>query len=189
MMKLRLPKWLLVFTSKMYIHRKPLWFVYDPHIHQVKGHEVRDVLRAIQPGDVLLRSFSGYLDTMFIPGYWSHAALYAGEGLVIHAIGTGVQGEDILDFCRCDGVAVLRIKNLTTDELGFALKLANACIGKEYDYEFETGDNQYYCSELVACGYPTRFVNDFEMIGGNRVITPEGIYRSKSIRIIAEFRH
>ncbi|MEZ5535614.1 MAG: YiiX/YebB-like N1pC/P60 family cysteine hydrolase [Thiolinea sp.] len=111
----------------------PLFFIYDPKGYQVRGYEVREVINCIQPGDIVLRGYDKYLSGAFIPGYFSHAGLYVGpvkaedalqidpplseqqqdyfvpgEQMVIHAMAQGVFMEDIIDFCRCDRMLILR---------------------------------------------------------------------------------
>ncbi|PWQ93637.1 YiiX/YebB-like N1pC/P60 family cysteine hydrolase [Leucothrix arctica] len=111
----------------------PLFFVYDPKGYQVKGDEVREIIDMIQPGDILLRGYDKYLSGVFIPGYFSHSGIYVGEvkpedkeifdtsddveredyfkpgkQMVIHAMAQGVFMEDIINFCRCDRMAILR---------------------------------------------------------------------------------
>ncbi len=111
----------------------PMFFIYDPKGYQVRGDEVREVINCIQPGDILLRGYDKYLDGLFIPGYFSHAGLYVGEvidddlklidtpltteqqkdfhtgdQMVIHAMAEGVFMEDIINFCRCDRMMILR---------------------------------------------------------------------------------
>lgn len=60
-------------------YRFPFFLVYDPGSYQVKGEDVRELLDILQPGDILLRAYTNYLDGKFIPGLFSHAALYYGE--------------------------------------------------------------------------------------------------------------
>lgn len=114
------------------IFRYPFWLVYDPGSYRIKGPESRQIQGALQPGDILLRRYEGYLDGRIIGGAFSHAALYVGqitesdlveappEGrtsrhfqtgpeMVSHSTAEGVHLEDILTFVRCDGVAVLRL--------------------------------------------------------------------------------
>jgi hypothetical protein len=110
----------------------PFWVVYDPGSYRVKGPECRKISNLLEPGDILLRRYDGYLDSHFIPGVFSHAAIYLGnveesdkaavpeEGIlsrsfeigpcqVAHSTAEGVHLEDILTFCRCDDIAVLRL--------------------------------------------------------------------------------
>jgi hypothetical protein len=91
--------------------------------------DIRQLISA-KPGDILVRGFKNYLDGYFIPGYFSHAGLYVGpvvekdkelvhrprgkklfrpgEQMVVHALAEGVLMEDLIQFCRCDYLAVLR---------------------------------------------------------------------------------
>lgn len=113
----------------------PLFFLYDPGSYLVKGEDMREIIKLVQPGDILLRGYTNYLDGRFIPGYFSHVGFYlgpidrktleaewadeytpldqlkglkTGEQMVIHSMAEGVFMEDVLNFCRCDYMAVLR---------------------------------------------------------------------------------
>lgn len=114
------------------VFKHPLWLAYDPGSYRVRGPECRKVSGLLEPGDILLRHYDGYLDNMFIPGVFSHAGLYLGPvtesdrakipetGLasrafeagicqVAHSTAEGVHLEDVLTFLRCDEVAVVRL--------------------------------------------------------------------------------
>lgn len=109
----------------------PFWMVYDPGSYKVRGAEMRTIGELLQPGDILLRKYDGYLDGRFIPGFFSHVGLYLGEVLpsdeplvddprvkrcfasgshmVVHSMAEGVFMEDVLNFLRCDYIGVLRL--------------------------------------------------------------------------------
>lgn len=130
------------------VFSRPPVIVYDPGGYRVKGAEVRQVMSRIEPGDLLVRGYRGYLDGWFIPGYFSHVGMYlgkveasdralctgideakerdaeqggrrdrpdpeelfaTGDQMVVHALAEGVLIEDLLNFCRCDYMAVLRL--------------------------------------------------------------------------------
>jgi hypothetical protein len=114
------------------VFRFPFWIVYDPGSYRVKGPECRKIADLLEPGDILLRRYDGYLDSRFIPGVFSHAAIYLGNVeesdkaevpnkgrvsrffetgpcQVAHSTAEGVHLEDILTFCRCDDIAVIRL--------------------------------------------------------------------------------
>ena len=130
------------------VFKWPMFVLYDPGSYKVKGEDMREVIEVIEPGDILLRAYDNYLDGYFIPGYFSHAGLYVGkvaeddkklirtrEGeklfrtgsqMVIHAMAEGVFMEDILNFCRCDRMAILRfpkqfnaVKKLSEKDVNF----------------------------------------------------------------------
>jgi len=152
----------------------------------MKGHEIRRILDVLQKGDIMLRRWDGYLNTVFTPGFWAHAGLYAGDNKIIHALGNGVTEEDILDFCRADSIAVMRIKDGDPEE---AVKFARKCLGHEYDYQFESGDDQYYCSELCDVCYKGAFSDDYTEIAGNKLITPDALRKSDKAEYILEIKH
>lgn len=122
-------EWFLTRFGDIKVFRWPMFLVYDPGSYKVKGEQMREAMKAIRPGDILLRRYDNYLDGYFIPGYFSHVGLYLGEvtaahralvppgmrdtlalgeQVVMHALAEGVLIEDFLNFCRCDGLLVLR---------------------------------------------------------------------------------
>lgn len=66
------------------------YLVENPGGYRLGGRDTREVLTLLQPGDILLRGYRGYLDGLFIrlasrcagqgfrPGWYTHAALYLG---------------------------------------------------------------------------------------------------------------
>lgn len=71
----------------------PICIVEDPGSYKIKGYEIRQLIDStnpdrLQPGDILLRGYDGYLDGKLISlsggaqgvgKYFSHAAVYLGE--------------------------------------------------------------------------------------------------------------
>lgn len=119
--------------------RYPLFLVWDPGSYRVRGEDAREVIGLVQPGDILLRSYEHYVDGWLIPGRFSHVGLYlgavteadrrylgtdptpaataafrTGEQMVIHAMAEGVFMEDVLNFCRCDQLLILRLPEALT---------------------------------------------------------------------------
>lgn len=213
-MKLTLPAWILKLTGNIYLYTLPMWLAYKPAHHKVKGFEIRKILDKIQDGDILLRRYDGYLNTLFTPGFWGHAGLYVGDNNVIHAVGEGVIIEDILDFCRCDSVGVYRPiiqdsavtmaintaknlnnieneKSLNSDQILNAIETANILYqnNTKYDYKFKKDNGEVYCTELVDRCYEGLFKKDYEFIMGNEILLPDNISNSKLINIIIEVKH
>ena len=112
------------------VFKWPFFLIYHPTGYQVKGEEVRAVIDTIKPGDILVRGYRNYLDGLFIPGYFSHVGLYLGEvaeadrqliaqeggdhfrtgkQMVIHSMAEGIFMEDVINFCRCDRMAIMRL--------------------------------------------------------------------------------
>ena len=190
---IKIPQFLIEFTGDLYIHKYPLWFVYKPHMHLVKGFEIRQILNRLEPGDILIRSFKGYLDEMFIPGEWSHAGLYVGDNTAIHIMGEGIIQEDILDFFRCDSIAIMRLKDRQDKNniLKRAIKLAWKFVDENttYDFDFTQGNSKLYCSELVDSCYDGLFKNDYKQILDRKILSPNDVYMSDNVINIIEFKH
>jgi cell wall-associated NlpC family hydrolase len=73
-----LSEWFLTVFGDIKVFRFPFFLVYDPGSYQVKGDDVRALIEVLQPGDILLRAYTNYLDGKFIPGKFSHAGIYCG---------------------------------------------------------------------------------------------------------------
>lgn len=136
-----LQKFLTIFGD-IKIFRWPLFLLYHPVGYGVKGEDVREVIDTVRPGDILVRGYRDYLDGHFIPGYFSHVGIFVGElteadrpdlektaaalgkghqshfrtgkQMVVHALAEGVLTEDVINFCRCDYMAVLRFPEVLT---------------------------------------------------------------------------
>lgn len=190
MFKLQLPKWVLKLPGDLYFCTRPLYFNYKPKFHKVKGEEIRMIIDDIKPGDILFRRYDGYLDTILMPGFWCHAAIYIGDNKVVQAVGTGVNSEDILDFARCDSLSLYR-PSVTYNQVVTALSIANELVKEkaQYDWKFESGNSNFYCSELVDTCYNNIFKNNYEYVVGNCVLTPDGLSKSNLVTCIHKFVH
>ncbi|HIP93776.1 MAG TPA: hypothetical protein EYH20_00390 [Leucothrix sp.] len=154
------------------VFKFPFFILYDPGSYLVKGNEVREIVNTVQPGDILIRGYKNYLDGYFIPGFFSHAALYLGnvpnndkvnllpsvleefyakgEQIIVHAMAEGVFMEDLLNFCRCDYLVILRAKNVTQDNIDDIYTRALMQLGKPYDFKFDFSQfNNLSCTEFV----------------------------------------
>lgn len=134
--------------------RHPFWFAFGIGGYRLKGHHYRQVADRIQPGDVLLRRFDGYVNTWLIPGWWNHAGIYTGgeNHQVVHAIGDGVVCEDLIDFCRTDYLLLLRGPDISCKK---AVLKAHSLIGRPYDFDFNFKDaGRFCCTELIAHLFP-----------------------------------
>lgn len=158
------------------VFKFPLFILYDPGSYKVKGNDVRKVIETVQKGDILIRGFSNYLDGYFIPGTFSHAGLYLGEThkgddpmpeviekrfhegkqTVIHAMAEGVFMEDVINFCRCDYLLILRRNKRTEPQLDleedfdhiYYHAIKNLGKGYDFSFDFENSDD-LSCTELV----------------------------------------
>jgi hypothetical protein len=177
-------------TGDIYFHKYPMFVTYKPSMHKIKGNEIRDVMKKVKPADILLRRFDGYLNTL-LTGYWGHAALYVGYDDVIHAVSKGVICDDILDFCRADSICILTRKDRTVENVEEAIACARSLVNiAKYDYEADADDDEYYCTEFVDKCNGGLFKDDYKQIRmfNKSVLLPDGIYNSKHVDIVYEFR-
>lgn len=161
----------LFFFGKIRVYRWPMFFVFDPRGYRVDGRQIRIAMESLKPGDVIARRYVNYLDGYFIPGRFSHSGVYIGDGVIVHAMGDGVQKIDVIDFLRCDGFIIFRPvpKNAEVDPSSVrstAVKTALSYVGRTYDYNFdicEDYSNKFevekrtrsvYCHELTRSCFP-----------------------------------
>ncbi|MBI3260275.1 MAG: hypothetical protein HYZ54_12515 [Ignavibacteriae bacterium] len=166
----------LKFFGDIKIFKFPFFLLYDPGSYKVKGYEIRNIIDTIMKGDILVRGYANYLDGYFIPGFFSHAGLYLGktqksdmelsieledkfyEGtqVVMHSMAEGVFMEDIINFCKCDFLLILRRNKRAEPDIDFessfktVYQKALECLGKNYDFKFDFSDTgNLSCTEFV----------------------------------------
>jgi uncharacterized protein YycO len=130
---------------------KPMFFSLGPTSYKVKGHNQREIMSNILPGDIILTKNDHYVTSMLIPGHYSHIGIYVGANKVIHSVNNkGVIKEDILDFLRVDEAVALRLVGITKEERIEVCVRAHRELGKEYDYQFNFySTSRFSCIELV----------------------------------------
>lgn len=136
------------------------------------------------PGDILLTRTHGEFGNLFIPGMWKHVGIVGFEGDVIEAITVGVTSSHLFDFLKKrDIVRLVRpqtLQSVRTDAALAALRL----VGSRYDFEFQSDDEEFYCSELVSTAYK---MAGQEIIGTRSRILPSeldvhpAIYDSRGV--------
>lgn len=146
------------------------------------------------PGDLIFTRRTGYLSNIFIPGYYTHAALYLGtsgemiscfsdcpaidqidgsQGWVIEALNQGVAIQPTAQVLDADKVLVLRPSISNQKKLGVITK-ALQLLGKPYDYNFDfaTAD-KISCSELIWHSYAGELEFKIHQLLGKSFSTPD----------------
>lgn len=167
----------------------PFWFTINAKNCLLKGKHYRDAEQIIQPGDILIRRFEGYVDKVLIPGWWNHAGMYVGEvngkdHKVIHAISDGVVVEDLIDFMRTDHMIVLRAPEGTQEE---AIERAKNAIGSDYDFAFDFNETlRFSCTELISHCYPDTIKGQQRF--GRLTVVADDIVGTKSLEVVWDSR-
>ena len=138
---------------------------------RLQSTDINPVLKNLKPGDIILNGNNGGL---------SHAAMYVGDGQIVHSMAThdtmrgtggsildalkrmvglgpanpktGVLKEDVgafFDRFERDTYVVVRRDDLSETQVQQGVDKIHELIGKEYDYDFSAGDDEYYCTEVV----------------------------------------
>ncbi len=123
----------------------------------------------LDPGDILFAR-NNYI-TSFIPGYWTHTAIFAGfdeegQGWVIESKrGTGVEKNKIEQFLSRYHVAVAKVKGLSRYTKLRILAFAESKVGLDFNIKYfgkEIDSNSYYCSEVVWAAYKNKAKIDLD---------------------------
>lgn len=127
----------------------------EPHVTAEFYYLAQGLLKE---GDILLSREDLKTINLFIPGFWSHVAIYAGEGkfkeTVVEAIGKGVVQTPLVQWIlQKDHIAILRFTDATLEHGLKAAKFALAQEGKPYDYQVSPGTQAWYCAELAWGAY------------------------------------
>lgn len=149
-----------------------------------------EVASKIEVGDVLLSLEDLKFTNLLIPGFWSHAAIYAGDGWVMEAVGSGVQKVALVQWVLDkDHVAVRRF-NTPKDKRERAGKMAMSHDGEPYDYQMGGNNEAWYCAELVYCmhdevtpGLPFELKETW----GVKTVTPQDFWNATALETIACF--
>lgn len=129
---------------------------------------VNPILEQLKPGDIILNGSGGGL---------THAAVYAGNGEIIHSMATNTTGRgffgavwdtikrafgdkpenvgvikeklgDFFDRYPRDTMVVMRDEKLNDDQRQQGVDSIRELVGSGYDYDFTAGDDTYYCTEI-----------------------------------------
>ncbi len=168
----------LKFTGDIHISKYPLFVQYKPQFHKLKGDGVRAVIDNLMVGDILLRRHEGYLNVIMTPGFWAHSAIYAGDDKVLHMLGDGIIIEDILDFCRTDNICILRCINQDSIDNAILNIEKFSQMDIHYDFEFESNDDEFYCTELINKIYNGVFDQQFSNNYGKLTLLPDDLLLS-----------
>lgn len=158
--------------------RRPETLINDAHVADLKTKLVN--------GDVLVSAIKYEFSNLFLPGFYSHAALYI-DGLVYEAVTTGVRVSTLEYFCfKKDGVAILRLQgpDWTREQLDLMKEFCEDQVGEPYDYSFDWGaQEKWYCSKLVLFAFKiaspenTGAIDTMKVLGDTQV-SPHNLVES-----------
>jgi len=138
-------------------------------------------LAAARPGDVFITRHDDALSNLFLPGFWPHAALFAGfpEGDFLEARKDGVKWRPAADTLAVDAFVILR-PPLDGEGIDAALARAVKHAGKPYDFVFDfRRSDRLACTEVVYRAYQGLAGLDFALVetGGRLCLPAEELIR------------
>lgn len=123
------------------------------HVPQLPDTIAEQLRGMIHSGDVFVTRKDTAVTNYFLPGYWPHAALYAGDGEVIESLKDGVRQRTLRSPFGNDAIAVIR-PNLDRSLIASAIDRARTHVGKPYDFDFDfTRSDRIVCTEVVYRSY------------------------------------
>ena len=146
-----------------------------------------DSLLQLEIGDILVTKRDYTLTNLLIPGKYKHVAIYIGyindAPYVIEAIGKGVTLTSLGIFLlRKDHAAILDPIFASKQQKIAAAEEAKHLVGRDYDNDYKSGNEAFYCAEIVWFCYdkiikPSPFI--LNEVLGEKTITPDDFYNAK----------
>lgn len=146
--------------------------IHIPTTRLLTKEQIREVESKLSPGDVLLSRQRLTATNFFIPGFWKHAAIYVGDGMIVEAVTPHVRAVSFAKFAATkDYIQVMDPTFADREEMPLAANFAVTLVGTPYDLIFEythtrARNKAFYCSEVIwwcydqvltAAGKPSPF--------------------------------
>ncbi len=116
--------------------------------------ETEHIKKHLQPGMIILTHRNYECSSLFIPGYWTHAAIVSASGYIIDATRKGVCNSSIESFfSTIDDFIILKPSFCCQEMMSNAGNLASNLIGYPFCFNFLNSNKTFYCSGLVCWVY------------------------------------
>lgn len=154
-----------------------------PGTFDLSGEQTRSIMKQVRKGDILLKGYTRYLDSYLRNGIYHHAGIYIGKGFMVCMSEEGVEPIDLIEFCRCDKIAVLRLEscNERSDIIERSLRRCEQFIEATLEYvcTFDVIDHRFYSLELIGMVY-----KELGFSRTNKKLTDESFLQNKYLRLI-----
>ncbi len=148
--------------------------------------DYEEMQKVLKVGDIISALTNGEFSNPFVPGFWGHVGIYAGEGKVIEATTHNVKETNLAWFLMGkDYIAISRANFLSEEQCQAVVGYCQQQIGKKYDFSFNTSDiKKFYCSELIYMGIQAvTSQSPFKLnkILGQETIAPSDFYNATKL--------
>ncbi len=152
--------------------------------YPISNRQLSIVHQQLQPGDIILTRRNGFISNLFIPGYWTHSALYIGpdaeeyiknDPCVIEAISEGITLRTLEESLQANAFIIFR-PIVPKEDINVAIENAFSQIGKPYDYDFDfSTHDKLSCTELIYRSYEHAQIIIVHDLFGRLFTTPNDI--------------
>lgn len=144
-------------------------YPFDKERFNIDGSSIRKIQSVLQPGDLIFRRFNNRLFDM-LDGSFSEGALYLGKGKILfHTDENQIEMLDLIDYCICDKISIIRLKNQKNEHMGIDDIIYRAKsfyhLFKEYDFFFDKEHPEIqnysvciYCFKEYRLNFPKSFL-------------------------------
>lgn len=140
----------------------------------------KQLLKILEPGDIILTYSSGYLSNIFLPGYFKHALAFTGpqnkeknefltkiqlkesqkqyikpDHNIIEAVSDGVITSSLDSYLNGYANRIIAFRpNLVNEDIKIILKSLYSFLGFDYDFDFDlTSGEKQACTEIIYRSY------------------------------------
>ncbi|MEI6842095.1 MAG: hypothetical protein WCK53_12570, partial [Methanomicrobiales archaeon] len=136
---------------------------------------------SLMPGDILVHSIdkdSPYSSTLstYVPGHWTHSAMYIGDNQTIESGGSGIKIHSVADWVypADECVAIFRVPGLTDTQRMDVIWWALGKKGKSYDFTSLLGLNSGKQVDFMTYGCVKRILPCFNQECWDRLASCAG---------------
>jgi hypothetical protein len=155
----------------------------------IRGWQYARGYALLKPGHIIVSVDRHKLNTLLIPGTFSHAALCVNKGSeweISEMTHKHYTKSTFFDICaEADRVAILECEAWDAEYVAKVIAKCKTFTHVKYDVEFEPGLKNLYCSELV---YEADFERRLKLAPFtsviDTVIPPDSIYGSHNVAIV-----
>jgi len=123
--------------------------------------ETEQIKKKLQPGMIILSHRNYECSSLFISGYWTHAAMVTTSGHIVDATRKGVSLNSVESFfSTIDDFILLKPSFCSQDVMENAGFLAIGQVGYPFSFNFLNSNKTFYCSGLVCWVYSQAIIAD-----------------------------
>jgi hypothetical protein len=117
-----------------------------------KAKQILEMTQFFDQGNVICRYYDYYLDSILIPGEFTHSGIIASDFEIIHSIAEGVGIVHPIDFVKdTDGFIILKPPYPSYEAMTRSLEKAYWHVRNQTEYDFTFKDpTKFYCHEFTV---------------------------------------